>query len=92
MFSGTVFAISSTLAAFAAVVSFAGPRSRCSWYSPTNESADTATTAAPRHQRELRSTVLNSSYHVVSSFCIGSPYSFAGDDLGTLAGWTRSSR
>src|ERR1700754_523307 len=53
MSSGTVFAMSSTLAAIAAVVSVVGPEVSVFLVQPDRIRAlDTAITAAPRHQRD----------------------------------------
>ncbi len=53
MSSGTMFAMSSTFAAFAAVVSIVGPEVSVFFVHPDNARVpDSTTTAMPRHHRE----------------------------------------
>ena len=82
MFSGTVLAMSSTLAAAAAVVAVAGPAVSLFLVQPDKTSApDTAMTAAPRHQRELtrRSWIPASTLSLLSAS--GRLHFVTGDDV-----------
>ena len=73
MSSGTMFAMSSTFAAFAAVVSIVGPEVSVFFVHPDNarvpDSDDHGQAAPPSRTPP---TGLVSSFHVASSFCIGS--------------------